>query len=1220
MAVQWTPEQQQVITLRDSNILVSAAAGSGKTAVLVERIINKIMDEEHPVNIDQFVIVTFTRKAAGEMRERIQAAIEKQAVLYPNNAHLQRQRTRIHMANISTIHSFCTDIIRNHFQEIDLDPAFRLGDDGELKLMRKDVLAQVLEEYYQEGREQFHHFSETFALGKSDDMLEDIILELYNFAMSFPYPEKWLCQCLQDYEVDTYEDLMETSWMQFLFRYLEKAMEHMAGLTSQLSDLIRNNADAQNYMDIAENYSNIVHKLQGEMDYNIWYDYLSGLAHPKLPAGKKACQDVALREEIKGLRETMKQYFVKLQEEYFAQTSKEILADIKNCRPSMQMLVEVTLRFLEAFREEKRQRNLLDFNDLEHETLRILLDEEGNPTETAREYARYYEEILIDEYQDSNLIQESLLNAVSKHSLGGNNLFMVGDAKQSIYRFRLARPELFMEKFNSYSTLEGADRRIDLHKNFRSRGEVLDSANYIFGKIMKASLGGIEYDRDAALYQGMEFPAPVHEQDYTTELLLFDKKDLDVDDKEFEAKLLAHRIKKLVSDTEGLFIVDKKTKQYRRARYSDIAILLRSTAGFDKILTEELAAEGIPAHTLSREGYFSALEIVTVLNYLRIIDNPLQDIPLLSVLKSPMAAFTDDELAKLRIFHGEDCLYSCLEAYAAEGEEDALREKVCEFIEQLEQFRQRMYYMPVHAFICHILDVTGYGEYITVMPGGSQRKANMDMLIERASAFEQTSYTGVFQFIRYMEQLQKYEVDMGEASTLSEQDNTVRIMTIHASKGLEFPIVLVAGLGKRFNRRDEAKPLAMDAYTGIGADSIYLKERVKSKTLLKKSIVLQNRLETMGEELRVLYVALTRAKEKLILSGGVANLEGSIQGACKKGYKQSPGYLDLTEAGGYLDWILPALVSHESMEELVSTFVEEPVKEDSFTYQTLAHQEPCWQASFQVKQVTLQDIMEEDLMEMAEEERLGMELDIEKNQHTGQLPEAVKAALEYVYPYEDKAIPVKVSVSEIKHAGMFGEEEVPQLIEDKEHQPVYPSFIRAREEKLSGSDRGTAYHKVLAGLDLRLADTLEQVEEQLENMYSTGLLAENLRDVISPHKLHRFAVSPIGRRMKKAVEKRRLYREQPFVFALPACRLNGDTDSEELVMIQGIIDVYFEEDDKLVLLDYKTDYIESRQESRLIDRYKAQMDYYKMALEAITGKCVKESVLYSVCLDKEILL
>lgn len=1211
MAIEWTGKQKEVIDMRDANILVSAAAGSGKTAVLVQRIIEKIMDETHPVNIDQFVIVTFTRAAAGEMRDRIQSAIEREAALYPENAHLQRQRTRIHMANISTIHGFCTNVIRNHFQEIDLDPAFRVGDEGEFKLMRKDVLAQVLEEYYEEGSEEFLNFAETFSTGKTDDDMEDVILDLYHFAMSFPYPEEWFEDVRDYYKVENYEQLKESAWMVSLTDHISGILQSVKRKVDRLEMLVGDHPDTIYYQETVSGYREMVKRLLAQSDYEYWYGIFSGMVHPKLPLGKKSCPDEGLREEIKSARDALKTQLDNLKDAYFQQSPQQVLADMANCKPVIDMLIQVTKRFMERFKEEKRERNLLDYNDLEHEALHILRDEDGNPTETAREYAEFYEEILIDEYQDSNLIQEYLLTAVSKTAFGGNNLFMVGDAKQSIYRFRLARPELFMEKFNRYSTTSGNNRRIDLHRNFRSRKEVLDGANYIFGKIMKPSLGEIDYNEDTALYNGMTFPPS--EDDYRTEVLIFDKKKVEVSAKEYEAKMIAHRIKKLVSKSEGLSVVDKKTGQYRKARYSDIVILLRSTKGFDTILTDVLAMEGIPAHTVSKEGYFDTLEVVTVLNYLRIIDNPFQDVPLLSVLKSPIVAVTDEELAKIRIFHGEDDLYTSVKAYGEEGEEKELQEKLCRFLEQLQQFRQKMYYVPVHDFIAQVLDETGYGDYIRVMPGGEQRRANLNMLIEKASAFEKTSYTGVFQFVRYVEQLQKYEVEMGEASIQSENENTVRIMTIHKSKGLEFPIVFVAGMGRDFNRMDERKVLATHATFGVGIDSIFLENRVKSKSLYKKAIQLRNRLESMGEELRVLYVALTRAKEKLILTGSVANMKNTIMAACEEGYRELPSYAALSTASCYLAWVLMALAGHVDMRELIDQYVEPGGMAGICRFFD--------EARYVIREVSLSHMMEEELEEMAREERLDMELDLLKEKDTKDLPENLRKALEYVYPHHGNgAVPAKVSVSELKHAAMILDEEEEQIIKAKETEPIVPSFILEKEEKVLGSDRGTAYHTVFEKLDLCQADTLAHVREQMEQLYETGMLEPAFCNIIRPEKVFAFASSPIGKRMKEAQIQGKVHKEQPFVFALPARELDNGWDSGEPVMIQGIIDVYFEEDDGIVLLDYKTDYVKSGNPTELIDKYKTQLDFYKKALESLTGKRVKESVLYSTHLEQEIVL
>lgn len=1206
--MQWTEQQRQVIEQRDANILVSAAAGSGKTAVLVQRIIEKIMDETHPVNIDQLVIVTFTQAAAGEMRARIQAAIEEQAALHPDNEHLQRQRTRIHMANISTIHSFCRQVIQNHFQEIDLEPSFRVGDEGELKLMRHEVLEEVLEELYEEGDEAFCSFTEAFSSGKNDEKIEELILQLYEYSMSDPFPGGWLQSCVEHYRTDDNGGWQESGWMKALFTYMEQMAQYVLEICDWIWRILDENDGTEAYKDIFAYYREKAEQLLENKDYEQCQKSLEELSHPALPRGKKACPDVEVREQIKAQRDHIKKILENLRDTCFKQKKEIVEHQLASCRDMLQVIVRVTIRFMEAFRGKKRSKNLMDFHDLEHEAMRILRDENGAPTPTAEEYAGYFDEILIDEYQDSNLVQEYLLTSVSKIPFGRNNMFMVGDCKQSIYRFRLARPELFMEKFNSYSLTEGACRRIDLHNNFRSRGEVLMAANYIFDRIMHKELGGIEYDEAAALYQGMKFEPAEHREDTVTELLLFDKKELDMDSVQYEAKMIAHRIKRLVSDEDGVTVVDKSTGAGRRAQYRDIAILLRSTSGYDSVLIEELAAEGIPAYVTSREGYFETIEVSTILSYLKIIDNPLQDIPFLTVLQSPVAAVTDEELAVLRIENEDKCLYECVVGYVEHGSEENLKHKLSEFLQQLRQFREEMCYMPIHRFICHILDVTGYGEMIGVMPGGERRRANVEMLVEKAAAFEQTSYAGVFRFVRYVEQLHKYQVDAGEASLVNENDNTVRIMTIHKSKGLEFPIVFVAGLGRRFNQSDSRQALALHPSLGIGIDDIDPVKRTKSRTLYKQVLQLQNRLEGLGEELRVLYVALTRAREKLILTAGAENLSGSVTRAFEEGYAGVPSAGCLSMAGCYLDWVMCALASHPAMRPLQEQYMDKD-------RMGVPWNASAYQADFSVHLVTLEQLMQEDLQEMAQEERMDMELD---GVRAGVLPDEVSRALEYRYGYLDEMpVPAKVSVSELKRA-QLEEEGIEHMFcaagdENK-------TETKAPERTNNGAERGNAYHKAFECLDFSDAGSVEAVEAQLEQMCRQGILTEDAWKLIRPWKVYEFARSPVGERMERAYRSGKLYREQPFVFAMPAGKLSDKWASEEPVLIQGIIDVFFEEDGELVLLDYKTDYIGDGEEQVLIQRYAAQMKYYREVLERLLHKRVRECLLYSVCLEKTLLL
>lgn len=1200
----WTKQQRKVIEQRDANILVSAAAGSGKTAVLVQRILEKIMDEKHPVNIDQLVIVTFTQAAAGEMRSRIQAAIEQQAALHPDNEHLQRQRTRIHMANISTIHSFCKQVIQNHFQETDLEPSFRIGDEGEWKLLRHEVVGEVLEMLYEEADEDFLMFTESFSSGKSDERIEELILQLYEYSMSDPFPEKWLEKCVTQYCVEEGNEWQDSEWMQVLYAYADQMLQYALDICDRIWRILEENDGTQAYEDIISYYREIVSRLYGSRKYEEYRQVLMELGAPALPRGKKACPDVAVREQIKSGRDSVKKILESLRENCFMQSKKEVEEQLVHCARLTKMLVSVTEKFMKAFREKKREKNVLDFHDLEHEAMRILRDENGEPTQTAKEYAQYFDEILIDEYQDSNLVQEYLLTSISRNSYGGHNLFMVGDCKQSIYRFRQARPELFMQKFNTYSLEKGCDRRIDLHNNFRSRGEVLSAANYIFDRIMHEKLGGIEYDESAALYQGMDFLPPQHEKDTVTELLLFDKKDLEVDSIQYEAKLIAHRIKKLVSPEGGMQVLDKQTGQYRPAQYSDIAILLRSTTGCDTVYLEELAAEGIPAYVTSREGYFGTLEVSTILSYLKIIDNPLQDIPFLVVLQSPLVGITDEELVKIRIGQQDRLLYDCVSDYAEHGEDNHLQYKLSEFLKQLKQFRHEMYYMTIHKFICHILDVTGYKEMAGVMPGGERRRANLEMLVEKAAAFEQTSYLGIFQFVRYIEQLHKYQVDAGEASLVNENDNSVRIMTIHKSKGLEFPVVFVAGLGRKFNQSDARQALVLHPVLGIGIDDIDPKCRTKSRTLYRQVLLLQNRLEGLGEELRVLYVALTRAKEKLILTAGADNLAGTVCRAFEEGYAGMPSTAYLSMANCYLDWIMCALAPHSSMRSLQEIYVEA----DRFG---VPWNKSPYETAFLVRQVTLDELMDEDLQEMAQEERTNMETDI----RTGVLDEGIRSAMEYEYAYcDERNVPAKVSVSELKRAQLEEQEAEWMFAQQK------MGGAQTNPGTVSGAERGNAYHKMLECLEFESIQGVEDIQQQLEHLCKEGVLTTDAANLVLPQKIFEFVCSPLGQRMKKAEEQNSLWREQPFVFSMAAGKISDKWKSEEPVLIQGIIDAFFEENGGIVLLDYKTDYVRPGEEHVLVQRYALQLSYYKEVLEQLLHKPVVESLIYSVCLGKTIIL
>lgn len=1262
MGVSWTTEQQQVIDLRNRNILVSAAAGSGKTAVLVERIVKIITDKNHPVDIDHLLIVTFTNAAAAEMRERIGNAIEKALDEQPGNEHLLRQLTLIHNAQITTIDSFCLYVVRNHFHEIDLEPNFRIGDEGELKLLREDVLGRVLEQNYEEPSEAFSDFVEGYASGRTDVALNEMILQLYEFSRSYPWPEKWLDSFVGAYRIETREELDRAEWLApltenicFVLKDCEQLLKQALAITQQDDGPDMYEKAVQSDLEKYEGLSRLTSfcELSGA---------LSDIKYDRLASSRGFEGDPDKLELVKSLREQAKDVVKKLCKQYFFCSPEMMIEQLERTEPMLEEVVRLTKQFADEFAAAKRRKNLVDFHDVEHFALQILVDEETEKAKkTAEEFRDTFEEIMIDEYQDSNEVQETLLRSISREERGENNIFMVGDVKQSIYRFRLARPELFMKKYDSYSLEESTTQRIDLHKNFRSREEVLTCTNDIFYKIMARSLGNVEYDAEAALYPGASYPVSA---DFIPEILLADSNDELLEDTELtdkktlEAKIVAEEIKHLMKTQP---VTDKAAGTLRAARYSDIVILLRSLSGWADSLVEVLNENGIPAHTVSSTGYFSTVEVQTVLSMLRLLDNPRQDIPMAAVLRSPMAGLTDEELAVLRLEDGSvpfhEAVLELAEGLYEEGgqieisnsEEDqkqgrnadektenhietTAHRKLLKFYKKYRQLRQLVPDTPIHELIEIILRETGYGHYVAAMPAGNRRTANLNMLLEKAAAYEKTSYKGLFHFVRYIDELQKYDVDFGEADMVGENEDVVRIMSIHKSKGLEFPIVIVSGMGKNFNKQDTRSKMVLHPELGIGLDYMDGKLRIKSPTIAKKAIAKQIDLENLGEELRVLYVALTRAKEKLILTGTLKDAAEKLefyrqQANLSKAADRPLSYLTREGASGYLDWILPAVLSYG----------------DKYPVRIVEA------AELVLDEVENQLEQNEDLTERIEE------IEAADTQLVGQL----KQRFSQRYPYQvDVLRKNKYSVSELKHRAMRErfeaeqEETVPAFLEEPVT-PTIPLFIQ-REESVEqetanrGALRGTAVHRVMECYDFA---SEKSVQEQMEAMEKEEKITADMRVLVKEQIVADFVSSETGRRMALAQCGGVLYREKPFVMGFTEEELENygfgvgsNTDSceniyektdsdqekeeqkkvcheEDLTLIQGIIDVFWIEKDGIVLLDYKTDRVQQAKE--LIDRYETQLKLYADALERVFAARklkVKEILIYSFSLEQLITL
>ena len=1193
MDVKWTSEQQKVIDLRDRDILVSAAAGSGKTAVLVERIVNRICVDNPPVDIDRMLVVTFTKAAAAEMRERVSRAIDSLKEQKPDDENLQRQSTLVHNALITTIDSFCLFVVQNNFAQLDLDPDFRIGDQAELKLMLKDALAQVFEDNYaREDNEAFINLIDTYSKGRNDSAVRQMVEDIYYKAGSSSWPRKWMNSLLRLYDIKSAKQLEDSEIIKEIVDYSRVLLEEAVQELIQAKELALSTPGLEKYaLTLSEDIA-LFDGMADVTDYGGMQEFLSKISFGRIAVIRKFDGDEKKKERVKSMRDATKKKVEGIKQKYFVMSTKLMYEQLERQRPFVKELIRLSLEFYDAMETVKTKKRVFDFSDIEHFALRILVDEQTlEPTETAREFSKHFEEIMIDEYQDSNQVQEDILTAISREHQGVGNMFMVGDVKQSIYRFRMARPELFMEKYNTYTSDDSAHQRIDLHKNFRSRNEVLDFTNDIFYKIMAADLGNVQYDDDAALYPGASYP----EETMRPELLLVDYRDEELseiiededgDKVQIEALLIANRIRSLM---ENGMVTDKKTGQLRAVQYRDIVILSRSVATWGNTVAAVLKDCDIPAHVESNTGYFSSYEIQVILSMLRILDNPLQDIPMAAVLASPIVGMDDEELAQIRsAFKGVSFAQAALSAMAGEnGYED---EKLKAFALVFERLRGAVADTPIHELLYMMLDETGFYRYASAMPAGKRRRQNIDMLIEMAAAYEKTSYKGLFHFVRYIDIQQKYEIDYGEADTAGENDDVVRIMTIHKSKGLEFPVVFVSGLGKGFNTQDTKSDLVIHEKLGLGLVEKTKSPRTKRPSLIRNEIESRIKRENLGEELRVLYVAMTRAKEKLIMTGTdrfLAKKLGKWKSLEQSG--QIP-YTVLTTAGSYLDWVLMTAPEDSELFDVKEIAVEALVGET-------------------VARKLQKHISREALLSLPLDQVYDEELAAELEHH-----------LTYEYEHlADVGLHTKATVSELKRAGQpveeFSEEEQPVDLfaqwksAGQQEQPEKQVMERAAR-------RGTAYHRVLELLDFTTAVSLKDVQNQIQEMVTSGKISEENARMVRPGEIWKFVQTKTGKRMTRAQSKRQSHREQQFVMGVPAREMHMG-DSDELVLIQGIIDVWLEEEDGMVLIDYKTDHVSDGE--ILVKRYKVQLDYYQRALEQMTGKRVKERIIYSLALQKEIL-
>ena len=1208
--MKWTKKQLDVINTRGRNILVSAAAGSGKTAVLVERIIKLITDDTENINIDELLVVTFTRAAASEMKERVREALEKLSEMEPDNENVIKQLSLIHNANISTIDSFCASVVKENFDKIDLDPNFRIADETEIEMLKSDVINEMLEEYYLQADDDFMNLAKQYSTGKLSDNIGDLINMLYKNACGHSNPKKWISRCKSAYNIKNTEDFEKSDFMKKLLFVAKRELE---GIIDNLNMAlaISEESDGPGCGEALKSLIVDIQAIAEAKDYSSMKLKFAGVNSVTL-RGVKGC-DETKKKQVQEIKRKAMDTLDKIESELFSRTITDMVSDIVNSRKSVVMITELTLDFMERFAKEKAQKGIMDFNDQAHFALKILVheNEDGSTmqTDVAKEMSYKFKEIMIDEYQDSNYIQEDILTSVAG-GYGVNNIFMVGDVKQSIYRFRQAEPKLFLDKYKRYSDDLTADNcKIVLDRNFRSRREVIESVNYIFDYIMNEKAGGIDYKNGNRLAYGADYRQPPDNQDNSTEVIL-----VEGEDKRAEADFVAKKILEITDPVSGLKITENGREQ-RSVKYSDITILLRSVKGVSEIYREQLEDNGIPAFADSKTGYYQAMEVQTVISALSVIDNPRQDIPLAAVLMSPMFSFTENELAVIKTENACENLYENLILYSENGNNEKIVNKVKHFISLLNKFRDKVMYTKVYDLINQLLEETGYDYYITAMPNGKRRHLNIEALKEKAVAYEAVSYKGLFNFTRYIEKLKYLDSDDGEAAVNSENDNIVRIMSIHKSKGLQFPVVFLCDTNG--GMRNDTEKIVTDSSGNVGVDCIDEILKVKSPTIIKTLIKKENKEEDLAERMRILYVAMTRAKEKLYITGFSKDLIKTVTDFHNSIYDKNNemSYTGVVGAPNMMTWIGKTIGKNKAFEQLARQYAQ-----DDGCVSDMYNKESCIVA----KAVTLEDEiynqMKAGIEEELEESTIEM---IENSECPEDKAELLNKRFKFVYPYiEDVTLHSKASVTEIKKHNMAYEEETDgyQEFESlKEKSEIIPNFAKSdiqKEMGLSGAERGSAYHRVFELFDFEMEEyTIKTISAMIDNFVEKGLMTRGQANCIYYKDIIKFTKSDLFYRMKKAYKKGKLYRERKFLLGVKANEINTDSKSDETMIIQGIIDVCFEEDGMFVIADYKTDRVKTIKE--LEDRYRIQLECYKMAVERISKINVAEMIIYSVSLGEE---
>jgi len=1292
----WTDEQWMAVAAEGSRLLVSAAAGSGKTAVLVERIISRIADEAHLLDVDRLLVATFTKAAAAEMKARIRSALEELLERRPDSRHLRKQLALLPRAPITTLHAFCLDIVRQYAPLAGIDPDFRVIGEIEAELMKIDVLDELLEERY--GAEgpggPLVRLSERYGGERGDELLHRLILKLYDFARSQPWPEHWLRECARRFAEADPGRLSASPWAEDMRREALIALEGACSLLAAARDLALGPGGPAPYAETLEKDLAVAERLRAAVagqPWDRWKEAFSGVSFGRLKAVRGGDADPRIQERVKKLRDDARKSVLAVAEEWMARDPNEYAAELRELAPDMEALAELVIAFGERFSQAKRERGVLDFGDLEHTALRLLRAPESTPerpvpSEVALAYRERFEEILLDEYQDTNEVQEALVELISRPDPG--NVFMVGDVKQSIYRFRLAEPGLFLRKYKTFRVLRpgsgasgGTDLdsaggvRIDLSRNFRSRRNIVEAVNRVFRLIMREPVGELDYGPSEELVYGGLYPetevppegpavsgagaAALPEP--PTELIVIDRgtgvsggigpaengaagetegdgagpgrlaeeagtgdtgrsgngapfsdgegpleDPEDLEAIQLEARCIAAEIRRLTEGgggQPGAAVYDAASRMYRPVTYRDIAILLRATAALAPVVLEELKAAGIPAYADLATGYFAASEVHTMISLLQIIDNPDQDIPLAGVLRSPIVGLSAEELARIRLADRRGSFWQAVRAAASdEGTDGELRRRLTEFLRRLDEWRTFARREPIGDLLHKLYRDTEYENFVGGLPGGAQRQANLRALADRARQFERSGSRGLYRFLRFLERMRETGADLGAARVVGEQENAVRIMSIHKSKGLEFPVVFVAGLGRSFNRQDLGGLFLYHKRLGFGPKMVDPDLRTAHPTLPYLAIRRRLAAELIAEEMRVLYVAMTRAREKLTLIAASRDAAQELA-RWREALQRGNGRLSdaaLAAASRYLDWLGPAFLAAEGEPERVPAMRLRTVAAGDFALplpqaaEAPPEAEALWRA---VRRLEPAPVEETEAGKRAYE------------------------ALSWTYPHAAATrLAAKTSVTAMKNmreeaaeeARAFPGEEAAELAPEGSFRLRRPKFLTAG--RLTPAERGIAYHVVFQHLPLAEPMDVEDVRRWMRTLLDARLLAEEQLRAVDPAKIAAFCESPLHTRMRAA---RRLWREMPFSFRLPAEEVYADRPEAretagESVLVQGVIDCLFEEGDGLVLLDYKTDADRGIGWEMTAEEHRFQLETYGAAIGRILGRPVKEGHVWFV--------